>query len=465
MLIKNKKKTFFDKYKKLNSEVSQITNKLTTYDYLFSHDSILNDIAHKIDNAENRMIKIIEQVEKQKVIKEAQTEENKLLDDINDKNKYFEKNKEWKLILTKNINKPRIDQVLWDLMDDRTTRLIDYSKCENVWIKNKMIDAMWWEKCYIVKWKDSSWNDTYVLKNRQWQKLDQRALIWEWVTLTSDLSFQEKALNNLHNKELDGPQIKELNQQQTTRLKSIVPNDLKEELDENHLDIDEFIKESDNALDKIIVDAKKHWWELRTEEPVSRLRVSWWLMEAHFINSNTTVSKWPILSKNTIDTKLYSVLDSNEWDLKDYLTTRIKQKWDEYEYLTKRENIFSNPEEWQEVVDDEIKDNAIYGLGLVDNLINNLREDKWDTRGKKDKRIVQMQKFVKNALYSLGNGNPTKWDLKNIENKLKKIFYGYYTANRPTIPLSQTYTDIVFLMKRKSYSWSKDIIRTYVCMG
>jgi hypothetical protein len=78
------------------------------------HKDIIRDLAHKIDNTENDVITIIQNVQQIKEVAEEETVVDNTLKNIEkQKNKnYFMKTDNGVIKLTKDVNEPRIDEVL-----------------------------------------------------------------------------------------------------------------------------------------------------------------------------------------------------------------------------------------------------------------------------------------------------------------------------------------------------------------
>ena len=101
---------------------------------------------------------------------------------------------DWTLTLTDRTNPIKIHQALGNLFKnkDKVYR-IDYSKCTNQKIKDKMQNTIWWISCWIKYDKKSQ---TYVLTDKTWNILSDRALVWEWVTLKQDTIMESQADEN-----------------------------------------------------------------------------------------------------------------------------------------------------------------------------------------------------------------------------------------------------------------------------
>ena len=101
---------------------------------------------------------------------------------------------DWTLTLTDRTNPIKIHQALGNLFKDKDkVYRIDYSKCTNQKIKDKMQNTIWWLSCWI---KYDKKLQTYVLTDKRWNVLSDRALVWEWVTLKQDTIMEGQADEN-----------------------------------------------------------------------------------------------------------------------------------------------------------------------------------------------------------------------------------------------------------------------------
>ncbi len=99
-------KTLYSKKRSdLYAKIDNDTKNLGTRDYMRRHAAIINDLAHKIDNAEDAAINIIQTVQDKKIVKET-------VDQINKKKNYFIENNDGSLKLTSATNQPTIHEVL-----------------------------------------------------------------------------------------------------------------------------------------------------------------------------------------------------------------------------------------------------------------------------------------------------------------------------------------------------------------
>lgn len=164
------------------------------------NDDQIEKVAKSINTAEEEALKKI-----QEVCNPTQKAKNASQYDAVEMDKYWKpktrKNNEWKLELVKQkplftvsrdwtstftdrVNPMKIDKALGQLFKDKDNIYrIDYSKCTNTWIKTKIKKLIWGLTCWIAYDTNSK---TYVLTDRAWRILTNRALVWEWVTLKQD---------------------------------------------------------------------------------------------------------------------------------------------------------------------------------------------------------------------------------------------------------------------------------------
>ena len=106
----------------------------------------------------------------------------------------FTQSKDWTITFTDRTNPLKIHQALGNLFRNKDkVYKIDYSKCTNQNIKNKMQSLIWWLSCWI-KYDNNS--KTYVLTDKTWKILSNRALVREWVTLKQDTIIESQARDN-----------------------------------------------------------------------------------------------------------------------------------------------------------------------------------------------------------------------------------------------------------------------------
>jgi hypothetical protein len=346
----------------LQADIKEYTKNLGTRDYMRRHSAIINDLAHKIDNTEDEVIKIIEQLKIKDEVKQN-------IDQINYKKTYFQENKDGSITLTSATNQPTIHEVLWTwLIKSWQTRKIDYSTCTNQSIKTRMEAAIWWSSCYLIKGNDKQWNDTFVLQSREngtMTILDQRALIREWVKLTPPWSY---TLDDTHKEKVS---FKKANYEALfSDLETTQPK-FAEKINTLEKWSDNFFKRTEEKLDYRVKYARDHGRELQTE-PVSKH--TFWIgtmMELHFINASAKLDKVFMRKDQDFwgDTNLYDMMDANETELLTYLTKRIQTKRSESKKFAKKEIINQQQAEW---LDWETMQQVDYGLWLLEKLSDGL---------------------------------------------------------------------------------------------
>ena len=419
----------------LQSQLSKEKNNMTGRKFLTENQKVIQDIANRIDNAEKLVLeKLVLNRANAKTINAINSSEK-----IQNK-KYFNRDWSWILTFSSEVNKPTINEVLWNVFKNNTdVYKIDYSWCTNQNIKNKMASLSGWRNLFYISYDQEK--KTYLLTDSSWNKLDQRALIREWVKLTpwwviayqakqeSKKSIEEKnkkidEQSNIANKTIDQLKV----DPKRWAIINLIPPSLKSELEKDISVYKDFLSKTEKRLDEVIKDAKSKNRELHTE-PISKVYGSW-LMEVHMISwtAEKDVKLWNDES-HLWNAKLYDILDWEESWYKSYLTSRIQHKRSEYDYLTKKENVVSTNKEVKKenLASVEEKTNAIYWIWLMWKLIDNLREEEGNTRSNNDDRkITDIIKYIRNAQYSIQtNENISKSDLNAISIKLKDLYNSY----------------------------------------
>ena len=379
---------------------------------------MVNEVVDRIDNAENEMFEILKANKEQSYMKK----QNEAIEKRSGK-KFFEfdqKNNQY--TFTEASNTPKIHEVLkYFFKDDKNVYTIDYSNCKNENIKKKMIDALWGTAKCSIKYNSDKW--TYNLINESWE-ISQRALIWEGVTLKTakagayEAKVKQKAeaekLATYNESTFIGSQkYKALEESMWDTLKSKI---------NTTTDRVKFMIETEQRLDKIIKTQKKRWWELENWEPVSRINFRSGLMEIHFINKEglkEDITLWE--DEKQLWKKLYDILDDNEGAYKNYLTMRIKEKWNEADRFSRRSQVFvwtknieNNPSLQKEI------ENFTYWLGLIAKLVDKINDEDGTT-----KEVAALKVAVRNYLYSLENANPSEEEIKKAKQNLWELFIQY----------------------------------------
>ena len=386
---------------------------------------LLNDIAQKIDNAENIVLERLMRNNAHRDIIQKNTETK----DTQGKAFFNFDKKTDTYIFTDRSNKPKIHEVLGQFFtNDKNIYTIDYSKCTNLKIKNKMQQVLGGTSSCLIKYDKKTW--TYNLISNG-AIVDERALIWEWVSLRTAAStaVSAKATERANNeKATDYSNQNFINSPKYQECLQNLPASLKNKLSSQQLAT--FISKTESRLDAIIKEQKKLWWELEQDEPISRIHFWSGLMEAHFINREGT-KKDEIIWKDGMgkvedneklnDQTIYNILDNNEWAYKDYLTARIKAKWAQADHLTKREQIFNgSPENKENPNLAQAVEKFSYGLDMLSQLVNKIEEEDWTS-----KEVAALKVAIRNYKYSLENTVPSPQELDEAKRKLGDLFVAY----------------------------------------
>ena len=379
---------------------------------------MVNEVVDRIDNAENEMFEILKANKEQSYMKK----QNEAIEKRSGK-KFFEfdqKNNQY--TFTEASNTPKIHEVLkYFFKDDKNVYTIDYSNCKNENIKKKMIDALWGTAKCSIKYNSDKW--TYNLINESWE-ISQRALIWEGVTLKTAKAgaYEAKVKQKAEAEKL--PTYNEatfIGSQKYKALEESMWDTLKSKINTT-TDRAKFMIETEQRLDNIIKTQKKRWWELEHWEPVSRINFRSGLMEIHFINKEglkEDITLWE--DEKQLWKKLYDILDDNEGAYKNYLTMRIKEKWNEADRFSRRSQVFV----WTENVEDNVSlqkniENFSYWLGLIAKLVDKINDEDGTT-----KEVAALKVAVRNYLYSLENANPSEEEIKKAKQNLWELFIQY----------------------------------------
>ena len=379
---------------------------------------LLNDIAQKIDNAENIVLERLMRNNAHRDIIQKNTETK----DSQGKAFFNFDKKTDTYIFTDRSNKPKIHEVLGQFFtNDKNIYTIDYSKCTNLKIKNKMQQVLGGTSSCLIKYDKKTW--TYNLISNG-AIVDERALIWEWVSLRTAAStaVSAKATERANNeKATDYSNQNFINSPKYQECLKNLPASLKNKLSSQQLAT--LISKTESRLDTIIKEQKKLWWELEQDEPISRIHFGSWLMEGHFINRQGTKKDIKIWEdKDSFkNNALYDILDNNEWPYKDYLTARIKAKWAQADHLTKREQIFNgSPENKENPNLAQAVEKFSYGLDMLSQLVNKIEEEDWTS-----KEVAALKVAIRNYKYSLENAVPSSQELDEAKKKLGDLFVAY----------------------------------------
>ena len=128
------------------------------------------------------------------------------------------------------------DSLKWLFKKDGIVYEIDYTHCKNENIKKKMMNLTWWEAKCLISFDKTKW--TYLIRNHEWKTWENRALIWEWVTLKRDELNQwdareKKKTQNAKLWTVDAQIDSDKSPEEDPKLKKFteqMPNELKEKL-------------------------------------------------------------------------------------------------------------------------------------------------------------------------------------------------------------------------------------------
>ncbi|MEI6773447.1 MAG: hypothetical protein WCL18_01055 [bacterium] len=133
-------------------------------------------------------------------------------------------------------------------------------------------------------------------------------------------------------------------------------------------------------------------------------------MEVHLIGGTAKkdVAVWD--DNHTIDSPiLYDILDGEEGAYKEFLTSRLAEKRNDYDYLTKKEDILAinpinNATDKQETnIEDEKRGAMIEALGMFKKMLNTMKEKEGDSWDDDDMEFVAMIRHIDNSIYALEN--------------------------------------------------------------
>ena len=387
---------------------------------------LLNDIAQKIDNAENIVLERLVRNNTHRDIIQKNTETK----DTQGKSFFNFDKKTDTYTFTDRSNKLKIHKVLGQFFtNDKNIYTIDYSKCTNLKIKSRMQQVLGGTSSCLIKYDKKTW--TYNLISNG-AIVDERALIWEWVSLrtAASIAVSAKATERANNeKATDYSNQNFINSPKYQECLQNLPASLKNKLSSQQLAT--LISKTESRLDTIIKEQKKLWWELEQDEPISRIHFGSWLMEGHFINRQGTkkdIKIWEDKDSFKNEDKdsfknnaLYDILDNNEWPYKDYLTARIKAKWAQADHLTKREQIFNgSPENKENPNLAQAVEKFSYGLDMLSQLVNKIEEEDWTS-----KEVAALKVAIRNYKYSLENTVPSPQELDEAKKKLGDLFVAY----------------------------------------
>jgi hypothetical protein len=161
-------------------------------------------------------------------------------------------------------------------------------------------------------------------------------------------------------------------------------------------------------------------------------------MEVHFMYNNTHTGKSAKTDKKVREEEsklghdLYHLLGKNEGDLKTYLEWRFHELRDNYDHLTKRNDLLSDTEEAKNLTTEQQealtkkKENTVYSLTMFQQVLKSLREKEGSSWDDDEKEFNEMIKFVRDAIASLERHTPAEETINQkiitpLKNKWKKF--------------------------------------------
>ncbi len=431
-----------DQWNSLEVTLKANIDRLNSAGYAFftENDQIVDKIANHINEVEDSVLQLLE--DHSKSIQEQEKVEAAVEAAGTD---FFEPNEDGSFTLTAATNEPTIHDVLWDMIQPNETWLIDYTTVNNDTrnIKERMTgaNAIWATTCYLTygEWDDGAM--TYILQGLDGKKINTRARVRDGVKLTPPwvLKAQGRIQKNiekhetkeaLKQKSQSGETLDDM--RQSPHWKSVmaaIPPGLRWRL-EAAAAVDEsvfidFLKKSESKLDELVLYAKQKDM-LLSSVPLSKSTLSrGGMMEVHLIDAGKEVTL-PFLDEQDDNLgALYDVIDDGafvwEGDYQTFLTSRINAKWDDYAAQDKYENVLADVE-WTEMLDKQQVIDAQYGLGLFDQLVDSLRQSKWDTYLYQDHFLASLKQYTQDALYSLEAWDVSKEGIQEIKDTLAKKY-------------------------------------------
>jgi hypothetical protein len=403
----------------LKNAITEYTKPIWYTEFWTSHEKHLNQLAQRIDNAENEIAGMIEDIWRKQELQATKESIG---------TKYFKELPKWWLQLTAATNAPRIDQILGKLIQPGKVWKIDYSWCSNEKLKNIMMQAMGWFSGYILQGIDNTGKNTFVVLNAKWEQINQRALIREWVTLYPSAALVDEAIKQQQNKT---NQLRKVDDWKISILRSELSKQtwLSNALWEKK---DAFIKIAEEKLHNTIVYAKKHGWELHSES----ITKNWtWssLLDIHLVNWTGEKDVW-LFYKKTTDKSIYDILDSNEWDLVQYMTARLKKKRNEYGHLDKVNTIAVWRQEiWKQttILNDGQKEQVKKGLQWLTTMVQNMIDAEGDTKfWTRDEKLRALSSYLRDVMVAVTTGkNLTQYDIDKFSSQIATLYKKAYNLH------------------------------------
>ena len=395
-------------------------------------------VANKINNAENETLK---RLAKNRTTQDSRDIVKKWNEIHKDKPMFVMewwkdiKKQTWNIIFTEAANPVKIDQALKWLFENPDIKYeIDYSWCKNQAIKEKMLRKISKRKCYLWYNKEQK---TYTILDENENLISDRAYIWEWVKLIPAWVRQR----NAHIKQKkQNEDIWKLNNFELDELTYSMQKDIPSAKELKQEEKKELVKKTENRIINLLKKAKNLWYELEPE-CITKKWLWKWHVELH-LNSWSSEVDWPIWENDesyneTLGEKLDNFIDSNISEYIKYLTKRVKTKRQELDTLTKTETT-NLDKKWQQNLSDKEKEQAelhkiqvLYGIWLLEKMVDNYRETEWDSRDNDDRDLIQIKKLIRNAKASINNSNNLD-DEAIIKNFINPIWRKWASIKRIT---------------------------------
>ena len=476
-LFKVKRKKFCERW----NQVIKEKNILWSSAYITSsseNEQQLNEVASAINAAEDEALRKIKFELNPKQDNDNAVEDSSVRRDkswkvvvewneiVRQKPMFEHDKKTWLLTFTDRVNPLKIHTVLWPLFkNEKTIYQIDYTNCKNEKIKQKMMALTWWEAKCLISFNKEKW--TYLIRNSKWQEWEDRALIWEWVTLKRWEIIQREAREKKksQNEQLwnvDANENDQTSPENDPKLKKYVekiPSSLREKLSKLwNTEYRRFIIQTENRLTDILKQWKAENYELETEAVSKRYWAG--LMEIHFVNQHAEkdITVWE--DESVLWEKLYDLLDGNEDEYKEYLTTRVKEKWEEFDDLTLRENGLA----WHERTDlkDEEKlsmekyQSINNWIRMLNRFIDEHRQTEWDSwLDNWDKYLASIVRKVRDLEYTIKESLDTV-SATDIEIKITEVAISIAKDWDDYIHDTTTYKETFQRRFKEVFLWTKE---------
>lgn len=433
-------------------------DKHLKYSPLSYSEQEINDLAHRIDNAENELLENLKNLQQKNALQTNKTALDQASKQAVDKSGKQAFDVDWQtgaLNLRAGANTMKLDDLLKYLPNKNTIYEADYTNITNENIKNKIQTFLGVKdpngrlRGYI---RHDPQNDSYILINNRGEQM--KPMIREGLKITTgDVSSLQTELQNFEQgvKEKQEQRNKSYTNLNDATIKANIDafgDKLKKEIGSNAEIQNEIIAVVEKRLDAIIQYAKKHGYELHTT-PVSKQRIGDDTTEIHLINSHGAEVNVPFLGNEKLSPQIINFLENrgsqlagmggtnsnvnrNEL-LREYISNRLQSKWQEAAHLTKRENIFAENKTLKsnELMTDEQKQSIRSGLNLLKPMLDSARQAEGDSYiDNDDNKYVALQQYVENVLYSLDTQtHVSKEELQTIINKISKQWHDLHGLN------------------------------------